>query len=85
MMPPAVEVIATSAARRRSPALSRPSCTVSPASAASSISDRRVTPASVPLAGVSHRPSTWAKTLNPGPSVIAPDSSRSTTSWAPWS
>jgi len=82
MIPPTVELISASAARRKSSALSRPSYTGSPASPASPITDRRVTPASVPPAGVSHRPSTWADKLNPGPSVIDPDRSRRTTSWA---
>ena len=45
----------------------------------------RIPPASVLSAGVSHRPSTQANTLYPGPSVTAPDRSRSTTRSAPWS
>jgi hypothetical protein len=58
MIPPAVEVISTSAARRKSSAVRLPCSTGCPAWPASSITERRVMPRKVPLAGVSHRPST---------------------------
>jgi hypothetical protein len=57
MSPPAVEVTSTSAARYRSSAVRRPSCTGWPAWPASSIIERRVMPCRVPLPGVSQRPS----------------------------
>ena len=55
MIPPAVDVISTSAARRSSASLSRPSRTGWPAWRASSITVRRVTPASGTLQGITRR------------------------------
>jgi hypothetical protein len=56
-----------------------PSSTDWPAWRANSILVRPAVLASVPVAGISHRPSTQVNTLYPGPSVMAPDRSRSAT------
>ena len=83
--PPPVLLRKTSSARRSEATGSSASRTAMPLARASSMTVRREMPSSTPAAGVISSPSTSAKTLKPGPSVMLPAPSTSTAVSAPCS